>query len=140
MGVEIKIMSEGGLQTHATHGPSRQELRTDAPVDNGGKGELFSPTDLVATALGSCMLTVMDLVATRSGINIKGSQATVVKEMSSHPVRRIGALKVKIELPPHVVLSDSDRIKLERAAHVCPVKASLHPDIELQVEFIHGTP
>ena len=105
MAVEINITYEGGLHCTATHGPSKAALTTDAPVDNGGKGAAFSPTDLVATALGTCMATVMGLVAQRNHLNIEGLQIQVIKEMTADPVRRIGTLKTRLVFPKGKPLS-----------------------------------
>jgi putative redox protein len=138
MGVEIDIGYQGELRCLATHGPSRATVTTDAPVDNGGKGAAFSPTDLVATALGSCMVTIMGLVAQRSGLNLDGTRIHVVKDMVADPVRRIGVLTVKITLPAGRSFSAEDRAKLERAAQTCPVKQSLHPDVAVNVEFVYS--
>jgi len=137
MSVEIDIEYQGQLHCAATHGPSRQTLTTDAPVDNGGQGGAFSPTDLVATALGSCLMTIMGLVAQRNAIDLTGMKAHVVKEMTSTPVRRIQTLKVTVTLPPGRTLSAGDRAQLEQAAHTCPVKQSLHPDVAVQVQFVY---
>ena len=137
MAVEINITYEGGLHCTATHGPSRNTLSTDAPVDNGGKGAAFSPTDLVATAMGACMLTVMGLVAQRNNLNIDGLQVQVIKEMTADPVRRIGSLKTRLIFPPGKPLSATDRSKLEAAAKACPVKQSLHPDLQTPMEFVY---
>ncbi len=98
-----------------------------------GKGETFSPTDLVATALGSCMLTIMGIVAQRHGLKIEGSTVTVTKEMVSQPVRRIGSLRVVINVP--VVLSPEDQRRLENGVVTCPVQKSLHPDIDVPITF-----
>lgn len=133
--VAIQLEYQGELHCKAVHGPSGTELNTDAPKDNQGRGESFSPTDLVATALGSCMLTVMGIQARTLGIDIAGTTATVEKEMTPPP-RRIQRLTVKIRVP-HAV-SPENREKLERAAHTCPVKKSLHPDVELPIEFTWG--
>ena len=137
MAVEINITYEGGLHCTATHGPSRNALTTDAPVDNGGKGAAFSPTDLVATALGTCMMTVMGLVAQRNQLDIDGLQVRVIKEMTADPVRRIGSLKTRVVFPQGKSLSATDRAKLEAAAEACPVKQSLHPDVKTLVEFVY---
>jgi putative redox protein len=137
MSVEINILYEGGLHCTATHGPSAQTLNTDAPVDNGGKGASFSPTDLVATALGTCMATIMGLVAQRNSLNIDGLQVQVVKEMTADPVRRIGALRTRLVFPRGKSLSAPQRAKLEAAAKACPVKQSLHPDVQTPVEFVY---
>ena len=136
MSVEIDIDYQGELHCYATHGPSRQTLATDAPVDNGGKGQAFSPTDLVATALGSCVMTIMGLVARRNGIDLTGMQAHVVKEMASAPVRRIQKLEVTITMPKDRPLAAMDRAKLEQAARACPVKQSLHPDVSVELRFV----
>ena len=135
MSVKIDVVYEGTLHCKATHGPSGVEVTTDAPVDNGGKGSSFSPTDLVATALGGCMLTIMGLVAQRNNLDITGTRAIVSKEMVSAPVRRIGALKTKIVLPKGKTFTAADRTKLEQAAKSCPVKQSLHPDVAIEIEF-----
>ncbi len=137
MAVEINITYEGGLHCTAIHGPSQQMLVTDAPVDNGGKGEAFSPTDLVATALGVCVATVMGLVANRNHLQIEGLRIRVLKEMTADPVRRIGALRAKLVFPHGKKLSAADRAKLEAAAKVCPVKQSLHPDVQVELEFVY---
>ena len=137
MAVEINITYEGGLQCTATHGPSGTTLTTDAPVDNGGKGAVFSPTDLVATALGTCMATIMGLVAQRNSLNIDGLQVQVLKEMTPDPVRRIGSLKTRLVFPRSTQLSAADRAKLEAAAKACPVKQSLHPDLSTPIEFVY---
>ncbi len=131
--VEINVAYEGQLHCQATHGPSSRALATDAPRDNMGKGESFSPTDLVATALATCMLTTMGIVAQRHNIDISGAAAKVVKEMISQPSRRVGKLTVKLDLP--VRLSEEDRQRLENAALTCPVAKSLHPDVQMPVVF-----
>jgi putative redox protein len=137
MPVEINVVYEGGLHCNATHGPSKQELTTDAPLDNGGKGEAFSPTDLVATALGTCMGTVMGLVAKRNNLDIEGLKVLVLKEMVAEPVRRIGSLTTRLVFPAGKALSPDDRAKLEAAAKACPVKQSLHPDVKVPLEFVY---
>ena len=136
MAVEIRITYQGDLHCEATHGPSGQSFTTDAPVDNGGKGAAFSPTDLMATSLGTCMMTVMGLVARRNGLDLKGTTVRVIKEMASVPVRRIGSLKTTITFPAGMLLSAEQRAKLEQAAAICPAKQSLHPDVSLVVEFV----
>lgn len=136
--VQIDIVYRGELRTQATHQPSGTVLVTDAPVDNHGKGESFSPTDLVATALGSCMLTIMGIVAARHGWDLTGSTVTVHKHMVTEPVRRIGRLPVTIRVSQ--ALSAVDRQRLEQAALQCPVHQSLHPDIDKPVEFSYPGP
>jgi putative redox protein len=134
--VAIQLEYEGELHCKAVHGPSGTELNTDAPRDNQGRGESFSPTDLVAAALGSCMLTVMGIMARTLEIDIAGTTATVEKEMTATAPRRIQRLGVRIQVPR--ALSAENREKLERAAHTCPVKKTLHPDIETPIEFMWG--
>ena len=140
MAVEIDLVYEGQLRCRATHGPSRTQLVTDAPVDNHGKGESFSPTDLVATALGTCMATIMGIVAERNNLDIAGTRVHVVKEMAQDPVRRIGALRVSIRVPTEkgARLSPADRKKLEAGALHCPVHKSLHPDVQTPIEFSYA--
>jgi len=132
--VQIDVTYEGRLRTRATHGPSGNSLVTDAPVDNHGRGESFSPTDLVATALGTCMATVMGIYAESHGIDLKGMSVTVKKEMVQTPVRRIGRLPAEIRVP--LPAAHPHRAALERAALTCPVHASLHPDVEKPVTFL----
>jgi len=131
--VEIRVEYEGGLHCRVVHGPSRASFATDAPVDNQGKGESFSPTDLVATALGACMLTTMGIVAERHGWKLDGATARVEKSMVADPVRRIGKLAVAIRIPGS--FDERTREILERTAHTCPVHKSLHPSVEIPVVF-----
>jgi len=131
--VAVQFEYQGDLHCKAVHGPSSTELATDAPTDNQGRGESFSPTDLVATALGTCMLTVMGIMARTLNIDIAGTTATVEKEMTSSAPRRIESLAVKIRIPHSI--TPENRQKLERAAHTCPVHKSLHPDIHTPIEF-----
>lgn len=135
--VQIQATYEGGLRCRATHGPSGAELLTDAPVDNRGKGQSFSPTDLVATALGVCMVTVMGIKAEDHGWDLTGATVTVEKKMIADPVRRIGKLVVVIRVPGE--FDEKARTILERAAHTCPVHKSLHPDVEIPVRFEWGS-
>ena len=137
MGVEIKITYQGGLHCAATHGPSGQTLTTDAPVDNGGKGASFSPTDLVATALGTCMATIMGLAAQRHQLDIEGLEIQVIKEMVADPVRRIGSLTTRLVFPAGKPIAPNLRAMLEAAAKACPVKQSLHPEVKAPVEFVY---
>ncbi|HEX4038627.1 MAG TPA: OsmC family protein [Acidobacteriaceae bacterium] len=131
--VAIQIEYQGDLHCKAVHGPSGTDLTTDAPVDNQGRGESFSPTDLLATALGTCMLTVMGILARTLNLDIAGATATVQKEMTAALPRRIQRLTVNIHVPQTHSLEN--REKLERAVHTCPVHRSLHPDIEIPIEF-----
>lgn len=134
----VRIQSEyqGDLHCTSVHTPSKTELATDAPVDNQGRGESFSPTDLMATSLGTCMLTTMGIVAKTIGVDLTGATATVDKEMSSTPPRKVQRLIVSIRIPG--IISPENQQRLENAAHTCPVKRSIHPDIDTPVEFVWG--
>jgi putative redox protein len=134
MSVQIDIVYRGELRCASTHGPSQIQLLTDAPLDNHGKGESFSPTDLVATAFGTCMLTVMGIFAARHEIDLRGTTLTVQKEMTSLPVRRIARLATEMRIP--LAPDHPQRAALEHAALTCPVFQSLHPDVEKPVNFV----
>jgi putative redox protein len=134
--IAIQVEYQGDLHCKAVHGPSGTQLSTDAPKDNQGRGESFSPTDLVATALGTCMLTIMGIMARTLNIDIAGTTATVDKEMTATAPRMIQSLTVKIHVPHS--LSPEDQQKLERAAYTCPVHKSLHPDVQTPIEFTWG--
>jgi putative redox protein len=134
--VEIQIGYEGDLRCRATHGPSGSTLATDAPADNMGRGEAFSPTDLVATALGTCMITTMGIVAQRNSIDLRNATARVTKEMTTTGPRRIARLAVTIHIPGE--FTDEQKQKLQNAAMTCPVHKSLHPDVAAPVEFRWG--
>jgi putative redox protein len=138
--VDIYVRYEGNLHCAARHGPSGATLASDAPLDNHGRGETFSPTDLAATSLGTCMLTVMGILANKRSWNIDGIDAHVIKEMTTSPPRRIERLRVTVDAPPEVAnkLSEETRRELEQAAHTCPVRLSLHPQIDVQVTFRWG--
>src|SRR4029077_9228486 len=112
--VEIYILSQGGLRCTARHAPSGSTLQSDAPVDNHGKGESFSPTDLLATALGTCIMTIMGIIAERHKLDIAGSRVHVAKDMTQEPVRRIGELRVTVTVPADKAgkISVSDRTRL----------------------------
>ncbi len=138
MAVEISVVYEGELRVAATHGPSGATLSTDAPTDNGGKGASFSPTDLVATALGTCVATILGLIAERHELDLKGTRVHVTKEMITTPVRRIGSLRTMVTIPKGVVHDPSMRVRLEAAARKCPVHQSLHPDIDAPIEFTYS--
>ncbi len=132
---KMKVLYLGDLHTECTH-ESGAKIQTDAPKDNMGKGEAFSPTDLVAVSLGSCMVTLMAIQAGKLGVDLKGMTAEVEKEMALSGSRRIGRLIVRIRsaaLPNPVA-----REKLEKAALDCPVHHSLHPEIKLEVDFVWG--
>lgn len=128
------ILYNGELRTTATHLRSGSVIETDAPVDNNGKGERFSPTDLVASSLGSCMLTIMGIKARDKGWNIDGTKVSIEKIMGTEP-RRITGVKVVFDIPASAGLDDTARKILENAALTCPVAKSLHPDINQDVTF-----
>ncbi len=134
--VSIQMEYQGNLHCKAVHGPSGSELNTDAPKDNQGRGESFSPTDLVATALGTCILTTMGIMARTLQLDIASSTATVEKEMTSSGPRRIARLTTRIHVPQQ--LSGDNKMKLERAAHTCPVHRSLHADVDKVIEITWG--
>jgi putative redox protein len=123
----------GELRCRSSHQPSGTDLDTDAPTDNQGRGERFSPTDLVATALSTCMLTIMGIVAERHGWSLEGCTARVEKTMTSEPPRCIALLTVWLSLPEG--LDDRQRAVLQRAAEACPVKRSLEGAVPMQVHW-----
>lgn len=129
-----KIIYSGNLRTNATHTASRTQIETDAPVDNKGKGERFSPTDLVATALASCMFTIMGIAGDTHGITIDGSYAELTKVMVSEP-RRIGRIEVRLFITGQDPFSTKEKMILKHAAMTCPVFESLHPDMEKVITF-----
>lgn len=128
------VSYEGTLRTTCLHIRSGNQIVTDAPVDNRGKGEAFSPTDLCATSLASCMLTIMGIKAMDNGWSLEGTTAEVVKIMAEEP-RRIGGIRLTIQMPKG--LDNKTRQILERAGRTCPVALSLHPDIRQDVTFIY---
>ncbi len=125
----------GELRTQAVHVKSGTVIRTDAPVDNQGKGELFSPSDLLAAALASCMMTIMGIVAGREGISLTGTSSETLKIMSVQPPRKIARIEVRLTMTADRELSEAEKKKLDNAAHTCPVALSLHPEIEQAVTF-----
>ncbi len=130
-----KVTYLGQLRTEATHLQSNTTIHTDAPKDNHGKGEMFSPTDLVATALASCMISIMGIVAMKEGITpVDGTVAEVTKIMYAEP-RRIGEIHIKITFPKKE-FTDKEKKIYENAAYTCPVAKSLHPDLKQVIEFI----
>lgn len=133
--VKIEVAYLGQLRCNATHGPSGATLATDAPVDNKGRGQAFSPTDLVATALGTCMLTTMGIRAEERGWSLEGARLSVEKHMTQAPPRRIAKLVVRIEVPGVAQLAAADRAFLEHTAHHCPVRISILEAIEVPVHF-----
>jgi putative redox protein len=134
--IEIQIAYEGNLRCRARHVDSWATLITDAPKDNTGNGQSFSPTDLVATALGTCMLTIMGIAAQRMEIDLSAATVTVTKEMAQAPVRRIARLAVTIRVP--TPLTKEQQQKLQNAAMTCPVHKSLHPDVQTPISFQWG--
>ena len=129
---DISIKYDGSLRTTATHHQSGSIISTDAPIDNNGKGENFSPTDLFAAALGSCMLTIMGITAKTHGFSIDGSNVDVDKIMGKNP-RRVSSIKISISLKGE--FSDKEKQLLMKAAHHCPVSKSIHPKINEEVVF-----
>ncbi|GAB3905757.1 OsmC family protein [Larkinella knui] len=125
----------GDLRTEAIHLQSGTRIITDAPTDNMGKGEAFSPTDLVAASLGSCIITTMGIVARREGIELINGELTITKVMSKDAPRRIVRIEIDIMMPPSEAYSDTFRAKMEHTAHTCPVALSLHPDLEQVIRF-----
>ena len=128
-----KIIYIGELRTEAVHNLSGNKLTTDAPPDNQGKGEFFSPTDLLATSLGACMLTIMGISANLHGFNINDTRVSVTKIMGSNP-RRVVEIKVDFLFPPHNY-SPKERKILIAAAKECPVAKSLHPELKQTIQF-----
>jgi putative redox protein len=133
---KMKIQYLGDLRTECTHLESGAKITTDAPKDNEGKGMSFSPTDLFAASLATCMVTIMGIAAKKTGIDMNGTTAEIEKEMVFAPMRRIGKIIVRIRCP-HLP-SPQIREKLEQAAMHCPVHASLHPDVKQEIDFVWG--
>jgi putative redox protein len=131
--VPQSFVYRAGFRCEATHGPSKTRLITDAPTDNHGKGESFSPTDLVVTALSTCMITTMAIAVEPEGIQLDGTRIHAEKHMSSEPPRRIAMIVVNIDfakgIPPGA------RSRLERVAHTCPVMRSISPEIKVELTF-----
>jgi uncharacterized OsmC-like protein len=128
------VTYESNLRTTCLHLQSGSAIETDAPTDNKGKGERFSPTDLIATGLGACMITTMSIKAESMGIALDGAQVEVTKIMKSDP-RRIGKIITHITMPEGLGLDDKNKEILERVARTCPVERSLHPEVELEISF-----
>lgn len=133
--VPISISYLGDLRCAAVHGPSGVRLITDAPVDNQGKGESFSPTDLLATAYGACMTTIMGIAAKRDGIALTGLTVAVEKHMTSAPPRRVARLVLRFAMPAG--LAAAQRVKLEAAARACPVALSVSPEVATEIAFAY---
>ena len=132
---KANIVYQNNLRTEAEHIASGEKILTDAPVDNNGKGEAFSPTDLVATALGSCMITIMAISANKYDIDVTGTNASVKKVMGSNP-RRISEISIDINMNKNI--EEKYRSRLERAALTCPVHKSLHPDLVKKIRFFYS--
>jgi putative redox protein len=126
----------GGLRAESTHLQSGTTILTDAPTDNMGKGEAFSPTDLVATALGTCIITTIAIFGLRENIDFAGSTITGSKIMTSEGPRKIARIELEISLKTNAELSHEQIEKYERIAHTCPVAKSLHPDLEQVVKIV----
>lgn len=125
---------KGNLRTISTHLKSSEQIITDAPIDNNGKGAAFSPTDMVANSVATCMLTIMGITAEKKGLDIEGTKAEVEKIMESKP-RRIAAINVKVTMPKNS-FEDAHKALLEKVAANCPVLQSIHPDIKKKLVFI----
>lgn len=134
--VEITARYQGELRVTANHGPSGDSLNTDAPVDNCGKGEAFSPTDLVATALGTCLLTILGIQANKHGIDVGAATVRVEKHMATEGTRRIARLPVELKVPGAV--PEHLRAPILAALHSCPVHASLHASIDAPIDIHWG--
>ena len=132
------VIYEGELRTVATHLQSGTTIGTDAPVDNQGKGEQFSPTDLVATALAACMATTMGIKSRDLQVDLRGMQVSVLKIMKPDP-RRIAGVNIIFQFPDTLQVDEKQRTILERTAHTCPVMYSIHPDMEVKIEFNWNT-
>lgn len=130
-----KINYLGGLSTEAIHLRSEKSIVTDAPLDNNGKGEAFSPTDLAATSLGCCAITVIGIAAQKEGHEFKNSEIEITKIMTSEAPRKIQKIIVEFALNCEPPLIASEKKRYERVAHTCPVALSLHPDIEQEMIF-----
>lgn len=126
----------GELRTEATHLQSGTVILTDAPTDNQGKGEAFSPTDLLAASLGSCLMTIMGIAGRTHGIDLEGTQLKITKIMATQP-RRVAEVKITVEFPTSRSFTSKERSMLEHAARTCPVALSLHPDLVQSIEFIY---
>ncbi|MFC2131078.1 OsmC family protein [Bacteroidota bacterium] len=131
--VQVDVEYLGDLHCRAIHGPSGHEILTDAPLDNQGKGEYFSPTDLATAAIATCIPTIMGIKAQQNNIDIKGLKVSVTKEMMNEPYRRIKKLRLSFLFPKK--LSDKDFQIMKNVIKTCPVTRSLHPDIEIETNY-----
>ncbi len=132
------VVYEGNLRTVCSHLKSGTEIQTDAPTDNQGKGERFSPTDLLATSLGACMMTIMGIKARDMEVDLAATKIEVEKIMAADP-RRVGGINLTFSFPDSLQVDEKQKTILERAAHTCPVIYSLHPDIKINVVFNWNT-
>jgi uncharacterized OsmC-like protein len=132
----ITSVYTGNLRTQATHNASGNQIITDAPLDNNGRGEAFSPSDLTCASLGSCMITIMGIVAERNNIHLEGTKMEITKIMIPEP-RSIGQVVIDFYMPAGTSYSEKDKALLENAARTCPVALSLHPEIKQTVQFIY---
>jgi len=129
------IIYDGDLRCSATHVQSNSALETDAPTDNRGKGERFSPTDLLCVSLATCMLTTMGIKAADMNVDIRNAKAEVTKHMASNP-RRVAKIEITVSLP--AIDDEKEKLTLERTGTNCPVAKSIHPDIELVLQYNWG--
>jgi putative redox protein len=134
MATTATLLYEGQLRCKATHHQSATMIETDAPVDNRGKGERFSPTDLLCVSLGTCIITTIGIKAADMNIDINGTTLQVQKYMLSEP-RRVGKIEIAIHFPSNALISEKDKIILERVGNNCPVQKSLHPSLEMMVTY-----
>lgn len=130
----IQTITTEGFRTRVKHLHSGAEIFTDAPLDNHGKGENFSPTDLLAASLGSCMITIMDMAGKEHGFSVVGSEVIITKIMSANP-RKVDEIIVELNFPKSESYSEKSRKVIEYAAHSCPVALSLHPDVKQTIVF-----
>ncbi|MBN9485223.1 MAG: osmotically inducible protein OsmC [Bacteroidetes bacterium 43-93] len=130
-----RVIYKGGLRTEATHLRSGTTIETDAPVDNQGKGERFSPTDLVSVALATCIVTTIGIASDTRDIDITGTECEVEKIMDSNP-RKIGEIRIKLTFPKDKQYTDREKMLLENVANTCPVARSLHPDLKQTLTFV----
>jgi putative redox protein len=128
------LVYEGQLRCKATHNQSASVIETDAPTDNRGKGERFSPTDLLCVSLGTCIITTIGIKAMDLGIDINGAVLQVQKHMLSEP-RRVGKIDITVAFPPGLSIDDKDKVVLQRVGDHCPVQKSIHPSIETNVVY-----
>lgn len=130
----FKVVYQGNLRTLATHLKSGSIIETDAPTDNNGKGERFSPTDLLCVSLATCMVTIMGIKAREKNIDLVNTTIHIQKTMADNP-RKVSGIGIRFEFEKSLELDNQNRVILERCAHTCPVRYSIHPDIDVQIEF-----